>query len=185
MKSHKQIMVLLCIFAATVMQSHGFYLESSVVGGGQYSASSANYRHMGTAWQTASTLLNGLNGTNYKADIGYWQPWNIGHFLYVEEDKHEDIKPLTFALMPNYPNPVKSMTTIKYSLPEETEVCLKIFNIMGQQVNTFRQGKQPAGQHQIHWNCRDERGQRVSAGVYIYRLEAGVVSDTKKMVVIR
>lgn len=172
-------------FLLWVSPLFAYQLESSVIGGGQYSGASATYRHMGTVWQTAATSLNGLNGTNYKADIGYWQPWNIGHFLYVEGDKPEEIKPTAFSLMPNYPNPVKGMTTIKFSLPKETEVCLKIFNIMGQQVKTFRQGKQPTGYHQIHWNCRDERGKKVSAGVYIYHLEAGEFRDTKKMVVIK
>ncbi|MBI4727530.1 T9SS type A sorting domain-containing protein [candidate division TA06 bacterium] len=62
---------------------------------------------------------------------------------------------------------------------------MPIYNIAGQLVKTVDQGNKAAGYHQVQWNCRDEKGDKVSAGVYIYRLEAGEYAATQKLVVIR
>jgi photosystem II stability/assembly factor-like uncharacterized protein len=89
--------------------------------------------------------------------------------------------PRTFHLRQNYPNPFNPLTLISYELPAETDVSLTIYNVSGQRVRTLVSGRQSTGTHKVQWDGRDERGNQVSSGVYLYRLEAGSFSETRKM----
>jgi subtilisin family serine protease len=83
--------------------------------------------------------------------------------------------PNQYELKQNYPNPFNPVTTIVYGLPEMAEVTLEIFNMNGQKVAFFKQGRQPAGYHKAKWNAA-----RFSSGMYFYRLKAqGAQSFTK------
>ena len=75
-------------------------------------------------------------------------------------------KPLTFALCQNYPNPFNPSTEIRYSIPDEAYVVLKIYNLLGVEIDAPVEGVQHAGEHAIQW-----KGQ-VPSGVYYYSLEA-------------
>ena len=74
--------------------------------------------------------------------------------------------PLAYTLSQNYPNPFNPSTVIAYALPKRSEVRLRVFNILGQEVATLYEGEQPAGFQRVQWNAD------VSTGVYIYMLEA-------------
>jgi len=89
--------------------------------------------------------------------------------------------PTTFALEQNYPNPFNSETTIKYQLPEAGKVTLRIFNVLGQEVRTLVDGVKEAGYYEVHWDGLDNGGRSVSAGIYIYRIQAGEFKQTRKM----
>jgi len=93
--------------------------------------------------------------------------------------------PATFALRPNYPNPAVGRTTICYQLPVRAGTTLTIYNIAGQKVKTLASGVQEAGIHQVSWNCDNDAGRKVSAGVYLYRLQSGQSQATKKITVLR
>jgi hypothetical protein len=84
--------------------------------------------------------------------------------------------PLEFELSQNYPNPFNPTTQIIYSVPQKSNVTLKVFNVLGMEVATLFSGVQDAGKHTATFNAT-----RVSSGVYFYRLQAGSVSITKKM----
>jgi len=71
----------------------------------------------------------------------------------------------------NYPNPFNPTTTISFSIPEESEVDLSIFNIKGQKVKTIANDSFEMGNHSIIWNGEDESDKIVSSGVYLYKLE--------------
>lgn len=90
-----------------------------------------------------------------------------------------------FSLMQNYPNPFNPSTVIRFQLPVNTKVSLKIYNILGQQVRTLVEGYQKAGNHSIPWDGRDNMGRRVSGGLYIYRLETSDFSETRKMMFLK
>lgn len=85
-----------------------------------------------------------------------------------------------FELMQNYPNPFNPSTTIKYVLPEKTDVNLTIFNVLGQQVATLVNGQQAAGSHTATFNAG-----RLASGVYFYRLTAKGISMDRKMLLIK
>ncbi|MGH7451762.1 MAG: FlgD immunoglobulin-like domain containing protein, partial [bacterium] len=97
--------------------------------------------------------------------------------------------PQQYALEQNYPNPFVSRiagrashTVIKYALPEAGEVNLRIYDMLGQTVRTLASGHQNAGIHTVVWNGRKDYGAPAVAGVYLYRLEAGNVVKTNKLI---
>jgi flagellar hook capping protein FlgD len=100
--------------------------------------------------------------------------------------------PGQFKLEQNYPNPFNPVTVIKYQLPAESKIMLKIYNLLGQEVRTLADEIQDAGYHSVAWNSTNASGNIVSSGVYFYRLEATCITDpgkklvrVKKMVLIR
>lgn len=88
-------------------------------------------------------------------------------------------------LSQNLPNPVRGKTQIFYNLPDERQVSIKIYNIQGELVKTLVSAAQKAGYHSVCWDALDDRGRKVATGTYIYRLEAGKLSATKKLTVLR
>jgi hypothetical protein len=94
--------------------------------------------------------------------------------------------PLEFALKQNYPNPFNPSTLIRYQLPEQTNVTVSIYDIMGRKVRTLLSAdNQLAGYRQVLWNATNDFGQPVSAGMYIYTIQAGTFRMTKKMVLMK
>jgi len=89
--------------------------------------------------------------------------------------------PDKFTLDQNYPNPFNLETKISFSLTEDATVSLKIYNIKGQLVKTLVQERKPAGFYTISWNGTNQKGETVASGVYLYRLNVGEKSFTKKM----
>ena len=90
-----------------------------------------------------------------------------------------------FNLEQNYPNPFNPITTISYDLPEESLVSLSIYNLMGKQVKTLVNYSQDAGKRIAVWDGTDKLGRQVSAGVYLYRIQAGEFSQTRKMLFLK
>jgi len=93
--------------------------------------------------------------------------------------------PREFALYHNYPNPFNPSTTITFDLPRSENVQLRIFNLLGQVVNTLVDGPLKAGSHQINWDARDRSGISVASGIYFYRIEAGNFVATRKMLLMQ
>ena len=90
------------------------------------------------------------------------------------------------ATHPCIPNPFNPMTKISYELPIRTQVNLAIYDLMGRLVQRLRSGElEEAGRHEAVWYGKDERGQSVAAGVYIYRLQAGSFVDTRRMTLLK
>ncbi|MFQ5709247.1 MAG: FlgD immunoglobulin-like domain containing protein [bacterium] len=78
--------------------------------------------------------------------------------------------------MENYPNPFNPETTIKYSIPEESRVVVKIYNLRGQEIRTLFDGRQQAGGHSVLWDGRNEFDEALASGIYVARLVAGAAS---------
>lgn len=88
--------------------------------------------------------------------------------------------PQTFALSQNYPNPFNPSTVIRYQLPENSMVDLRVFDMLGREVANLVSGQVEAGYHQVQFNAGD-----LASGVYIYRLQAGDNVFTKKLTLIK
>lgn len=87
-------------------------------------------------------------------------------------------RPLSYALMQNYPNPFSPLTTIRYTLPNTEHVTLTLYNLSGQTIETLVNEHQGAGEHHVTWTRKGH-----PRGVYLYKLQAGAVSVTKKLTV--
>jgi len=93
--------------------------------------------------------------------------------------------PKQFELYQNYPNPFNPVTTLQYALPGDALVNITIYDIMGRQVKTLIDRSQTAGYKSIQWDATNDNNQPVSAGLYLYTIQAGDYSQTKKMVLLK
>jgi hypothetical protein len=100
----------------------------------------------------------------------------------VEEKPVANPPPSMLGLNQNYPNPFSSYTTISYQLPSDCHVCLRIYNIAGELVQTLRSKNQKPGQNTVCWDGKDEAGKQLPNGVYFARLETSNKSVTKKII---
>lgn len=104
--------------------------------------------------------------------------------LPVDENEEESFVPETIELRQNYPNPFNPTTTIPYFINERTEVQILVVNILGQKIRSLCSGIKNPGSYTIDWDGKDDAGRSVSSGIYFYRLEAGKLSQTKKMILL-
>jgi len=93
--------------------------------------------------------------------------------------------PQRVTLYQNVPNPFNPTTTIRYYVPEATSVTLRIYDATGKVVRNLVDDRIPEGGHEVRWHGLNNRGQRVSSGIYFYRLIAQDVVQTKKMVLLK
>jgi hypothetical protein len=93
--------------------------------------------------------------------------------------------PRVTALIGCAPNPFVPMTTVRYSLAQSGPVDLTVFSVDGRRVRTLASGVRPAGEHRVTWDGLDERGARVSSGVYFARFRAAGVTHTRSVTLLR
>jgi len=103
----------------------------------------------------------------------------------ADGEDEESQNPSVYALGQNHPNPYNPVTQITYQLPQPGVVSLKIYNVQGQLVRTLVNEYKSAGTHSISWNGRSDLGMEVSSGIYLYRIQAGNFTDTKRMILIK
>lgn len=103
----------------------------------------------------------------------------------VPEIEAEVEIPGEFSLLQNYPNPFNPETEIRFQLPETSEVVVKIYNALGQEVLTLVRGAMKAGFHSITWNGKDQNGKTVASGTYLMKFSAGDFTQVRKMTLLR
>ena len=85
----------------------------------------------------------------------------------------------------NYPNPFNPVTTLRYDLPKDELVTITVYDMLGNVVNNLVNANQFSGYKSVQWNATNNQGQSVSAGVYLYRIEAGEFRQTRKMILLK
>lgn len=90
-----------------------------------------------------------------------------------------EVTPSDFKLFQNYPNPFNPTTTISFQLPEQSEVTIKVFNLLGREVATLLDEIKPAGLHKIEFNASE-----LTSGIYFYQLRAGDYIETRKFILL-
>ena len=116
--------------------------------------------------------------------IEYWvQSFELELSLLFVDNKN--LYPEKFQLHNAYPNPFNPVTTLRYDLPEDMMVYITIYDMMGRVVNYLVSGIQGAGHKSIQWDSTNNKGKPVSAGLYIYTIEAGNFKQTKKMLLLK
>jgi parallel beta-helix repeat protein len=93
--------------------------------------------------------------------------------------------PAEFVLYQNYPNPFNPVTTIKFDLPGTAFVSLKVFNIAGQKIRTLINRKIQAGHQSVVWDGKNESGNQMPSGMYIYIIRAGEFRQSRKMILMK
>lgn len=87
--------------------------------------------------------------------------------------------PKSFELLQNYPNPFNPQTKIKFEIPMQSDVTLRIYNVLGQKIISLKDGVLDAGRYSVEWNGQNDFGNNVASGIYFYVLQART-SETKK-----
>jgi hypothetical protein len=88
--------------------------------------------------------------------------------------------PTSFSLQQNYPNPFNPTTNIKFTLPKESSVTLKVYDMLGSEVRTVVDGYHKAGSYNIYFDAAN-----LSSGIYFYTLKTNEFADTKKMILVK
>jgi len=109
--------------------------------------------------------------------------WLGGQELKISENF--DVIPLDYFLKQNYPNPFNPITYLRYDLPNDGLVNITVYDMMGRVVKTLVNGSQTAGFKSVQWNATNDRNEPVSAGLYLYTIQAGEFRQTKKMVLLK
>ena len=142
----------------------------------------------------ARAMRDGLMSKGYKLN---WSEWHEGHswgswrahldnaleyfFPYLSTDVvMEESVPKEFILAQNYPNPFNPSTTIKYSIPHQSNVILKIYDVLGKEIETLVNEEKTVGNYQVEFDASS-----FSSGVYFYQLRAGEFVQTKKMLLLK
>lgn len=168
---------------ATEINNYGFAIERKV---GSPQSSVGNYEKIG--------FVNGNGNSNSpksysfvddKVSAGKYlyrlkQIDNDGQFEYSKTVEINFNAPKKFELSQNYPNPFNPSTTISYNILEASNVKLTIYNLLGQEIKTLVNEFKEAGVHTINFNASE-----LNSGLYIYKLQAGAFSQTRKMTLIK
>ena len=93
--------------------------------------------------------------------------------------------PITYVLHQNYPNPFNPITTLSYDLPEDAMVTIAIYDLMGRSIRLLVNSNQSAGYRSVQWDATNNLGEPVSAGMYIYTIQAGEFRQVRKMVLLK
>jgi hypothetical protein len=148
------------------------------------------------------TTNGGTNWTNQTSGTTNWlRPvhfvdmntgWAVGEFgtilktttsgvTWIKEVQNSKIKIQNFVLRQNYPNPFNSSTRIRFSLAKSGYVTLKIYNVLGEEIETIIKGKYSEGEYEVKWDAKG-----LNSGVYFYRLQAGeIIVETRKLLFIK
>jgi beta-glucanase (GH16 family) len=124
-----------------------------------------------------------INGASceFGLDDIYWEGGGTVSVIEGEFSK----TPIKYSLNNNYPNPFNPFTTIGYDLPKEGFVNVTIYNVMGKPVKYLVNSRQNSGFKSIQWDATNNSGQPVSAGIYLYQIQAGEYMQTKKMILLK
>ncbi|RMI13027.1 MAG: T9SS C-terminal target domain-containing protein [Calditrichaeota bacterium] len=120
-------------------------------------------------------------------DTFYTSVWDYenGRPLGIEDDITLSQIPDNFQLFQNYPNPFNPTTSIVYAMTRPATVTIAVYDLLGHKVRTLVNKRMPAGVHKVVWDGTNDRGEAVSSGIYLYRLEAGKFTQARKMVLMR
>ena len=134
-------------------------------------------------------LEGGFNSTVQFHNSGYATNHNVwpSISINIQDNLSVDDKliPKTFALHQNYPNPFNPNTNIRFDLPKDTKVQIIVYDILGRLIKNIINMNQNAGFKSVQWDGKNNFGEKVPSGVYLYSIEAGDFNQTKKMLLLK
>jgi Secretion system C-terminal sorting domain len=142
----------------------------------------------GITWtQQIIGTTNPLWGVVFADALTGWAVGDNGTILHTTnggvtsvKEEQTNVLPTEFMLSQNYPNPLNPSTKIRYSVPRSSNVMIKVFNILGAEIETLVNEEKSAGTYELTWNAAN-----LPSGVYFYRIQAGSFVATKKMMLLK
>ena len=122
----------------------------------------------------------GLHNAKYTVDVLRYSVSAVIGIIPISNEV-----PMKFELSQNYPNPFNPTTYINFAVAQQSDVTIKIYDIMGREVKTLVNEKMLPGKYKVDWQSDNNDGKIVSSGVYFYRIIAGNFNDVKKMILVR
>ena len=168
--------------------SGGLSLESyaNLMAGGNSGTVIISGNHSNSLlWQKINNGEMPPSGELSSSDIDLIAAWIDEGALEELNIKNNKALPERFTLHQNYPNPFNPVTNLDYDLPEDAMVNITVFDMMGKVVRTLVNDQQSAGYKTLQWNAMSNSGQPVSSGLYIYTIQAGEFSKTRKMILLK
>ena len=142
-----------------------------------------HYRIMVTVGQP---FISVTGTSSNEPRVGFWHVLTQRQYNVVDElSETLSELPAELHLLQNYPNPFNPVTVLKYDLPQRADVTLTIYDILGRQVRTLVSGIEEPGFRSVIWDATDDLGRHVGAGVYLYQIQAGDFTQTRKMLLLR
>ena len=147
--------------------------------------------------QDTSTIVDLMSYSVQAPDMAYAREQDGGgDWIYMDPTpglsnttimsiEEQSFQPKTFKLAQNYPNPFNPTTNISFELLEDASVTIQIFDVSGRIIKELISGNYSVGDYTTQWDARNERGQLVSAGVYMYTIQVGNYIFAKKMVLLK
>jgi hypothetical protein len=163
---------------ATELNNFGFEIQRSVKGGDYTSLGFINGK--GT-----TTEINQYTFTDKTVDAGNYtyrlmQKDYDGTFAYSQEIEVEIDLPLNYSLDQNYPNPFNPTTTIRFAIPEDNFVSIKLYDVLGNEVITLVNEQKQAGRYEMLFNASN-----IASGVYYYQISSGSFTQTRKLMLMK
>ena len=115
---------------------------------------------------------------DFRIESGFLADTLLRGFIVAVKDEAK--LPLTYSLEQNYPNPFNPLTVIRYSLPFQSRVSLKVYDVLGREVSVLVNEEKPAGIYDVQFNATN-----LPSGVYFYRIFAGDFTETKKLIILK
>lgn len=186
-------MMTLALYDSCLIIGGEFYEQDSLPGGCITSWDGTSFHPLGSGLNNVPAAMceyqEDLIVAGYFTEAGGISSPYLARWTDQQSTANED-EPLTelpndVLLGQNYPNPFNPSTTMEYSLPVAGDVSLQVVNLLGQTVKTLVGEWQPAGSYRISWDGTNESGAAVASGVYFYRLVAGDIKQSRKMILAR
>ena len=121
--------------------------------------------------------------------MGFFNPHGYGNIWVSESDvsvvEPTDMLPSRLSLIQNYPTPFNPETRISFKLAEKSHVSITIYDMLGRNIKTLINQTQDAGYRSVIWDATNDYGKPVSAGIYLYQIQAGEYISTKKIVMLK
>ena len=126
----------------------------------------------------------------YDEEIFYLKSWITQRLDWMDSEIlllgiEEPFIVMDYSLEQAYPNPFNPSTTISYRLPRDSNLNLSVYDVLGRKVKVLASGVYSRGNYTTQWNGKDQKGQQVSAGLYLYKIQADNFIDSKKILLIK
>ena len=162
---------------------NGWQVAYAVSDEGQLRIALAGTKPLANAGEIARIAIE-LTDENAQASVTAEGRINENGVVYLGELAAREI-PTEFELGSNYPNPFNPTTTFTYSLPETGMVTVQVFDITGRRVRVLVNEQKDAGVYKVQWDGRNDAGQQVASGMYLYQIRSGSFVDAKKMMLVK